>query len=356
MNQSNTKKLAIAGILCAVAVVGSLFTFPVLASKCAPIQHMVNVLCAVLLGPWYGVGVAFGASLIRNLLGLGTIMAFPGSMCGALLCGLVFWKTRNLPATLVGGGLRHRHHRRPGRLSRGHPVYRCRRRHGGFLRLHRPLPHLHCGRRHSGRHPGPPRGGRGGLSPPRPAAGGPPLLLPPAGGGGGVFVFPPRGGGGATRREGGVFSKDTPRTRAPPPAGGPPLDPPVSRQPDTGGCEGLRAPELPPGGWETALFQRLEGCSLPSSETPCTGTGPCSRPGASGACPWSFPAGESGVFLSPPFWPGRGSVPGSTPGDHRGPGLCRHVLRRGPRPGAGGRPLPGRDHRPQQGGPGPAAG
>ena len=42
------------------------------------------------------------ASLIRNLLGLGTIMAFPGSMCGALLCGLVFWKTRNLPATLVG--------------------------------------------------------------------------------------------------------------------------------------------------------------------------------------------------------------------------------------------------------------
>ena len=92
MNQSNTKKLAIAGILCAVAVVG----------KCAPIQHMVNVLCAVLLGPWYGVGVAFGASLIRNLLGLGTIMAFPGSMCGALLCGLVFWKTRNLPATLVG--------------------------------------------------------------------------------------------------------------------------------------------------------------------------------------------------------------------------------------------------------------
>ena len=102
MNPSNTKKLAIAGILCAVAVVGSLFTFPVLASKCAPIQHMVNVLCAVLLGPWYGVGVAFGASLIRNLLGLGTIMAFPGSMCGALLCGLVFWKTRNLPATLVG--------------------------------------------------------------------------------------------------------------------------------------------------------------------------------------------------------------------------------------------------------------
>ena len=28
-------------------------------------------------------------------------MAFPGSMCGALLCGLVYWKMKNLPATLV---------------------------------------------------------------------------------------------------------------------------------------------------------------------------------------------------------------------------------------------------------------
>jgi len=97
-----TKKLALAGVLCAVAVVGSLFSFPVLGSKCAPVQHMVNILCAVLLGPWYGVAVAFVASLIRNLLGLGTLMAFPGSMCGALLCGLVFWKSKNLPATLAG--------------------------------------------------------------------------------------------------------------------------------------------------------------------------------------------------------------------------------------------------------------
>lgn len=99
--KSNTKKLAVAGILCAVAVVGSLFSFPVLGSKCAPVQHMVNVICAVFLGPWYGVAVAFVASLLRNLLGIGSLMAFPGSMCGALLCGLLYWKTKNLPATLV---------------------------------------------------------------------------------------------------------------------------------------------------------------------------------------------------------------------------------------------------------------
>ena len=101
MKNKSVKKLAVAGIFCAVAVVGSMFSVPVLGSKCAPVQHMVNVLCAVLLGPWYGVGVAFVASLLRNLLGLGSLMAFPGSMCGALLCGLVYWKTKNLPATLV---------------------------------------------------------------------------------------------------------------------------------------------------------------------------------------------------------------------------------------------------------------
>lgn len=101
MKQKNVHKLALAGIFCAIAVVGSLFSFPMFGSKCAPIQHMVNILCAVLLGPWYGIGVAFAASLIRNLTGLGSLMAFPGSMFGALLCGLAYAATRNLPLTLV---------------------------------------------------------------------------------------------------------------------------------------------------------------------------------------------------------------------------------------------------------------
>lgn len=101
MTETRTKKLCVAGIFVAVAVVGSLFGFPVFGSKCAPIQHMVNILCAVMLGPFYGVSVAFCASVIRNLLGLGSLMAFPGSMLGALLCGLVFWKSRNIPLTLM---------------------------------------------------------------------------------------------------------------------------------------------------------------------------------------------------------------------------------------------------------------
>ena len=100
-NMDRTQKLCLAAVLCAVAVAGSLLSFPIAGSKCAPVQHMVNILCAVFLGPGYGVGAAFGASLIRNLLGLGSPMAFPGSMCGALLCALAYWKTKNIPLTLL---------------------------------------------------------------------------------------------------------------------------------------------------------------------------------------------------------------------------------------------------------------
>ena len=102
MKNLSVKKLALAGMLCALAVVGSVFSFPIFGSKCAPVQHMVNILCAVLLGPYWGLGVAFVASLLRNLLGLGSLMAFPGSMFGALLCGVVYHKTQKLLPTLAG--------------------------------------------------------------------------------------------------------------------------------------------------------------------------------------------------------------------------------------------------------------
>ena len=81
---NKTIKLTMAGMFCAVAVVGSLVSFPVFGSKCAPVQHLINILCAVFLGPAYGVGVAFAASFIRNITGLGTLLAFPGSMSGVI--------------------------------------------------------------------------------------------------------------------------------------------------------------------------------------------------------------------------------------------------------------------------------
>ena len=98
----STKKLALTAIFAAVAVVGSTFSFPVLGSKCAPVQHMVNVLCAVFLGPGWGLAAAFIASVLRNLMGLGTPLAFPGSMCGAFLSGLLYRHFKVLPAAWVG--------------------------------------------------------------------------------------------------------------------------------------------------------------------------------------------------------------------------------------------------------------
>ena len=50
----------------------------------------------------YTSGAAFAASLIRNLVGLGSLMAFPGSMFGALMCGVVYAKTKNIFGTLIG--------------------------------------------------------------------------------------------------------------------------------------------------------------------------------------------------------------------------------------------------------------
>jgi energy coupling factor transporter S component ThiW len=96
------KKLTVTALFAAVAVVGSLFSFPVLGSKCSPVQHLVNVLCAIIVGPWWGLGQAFIAALLRNLLGLGSPLAFPGSMCGAFLAGILYKYGKKLPFAYVG--------------------------------------------------------------------------------------------------------------------------------------------------------------------------------------------------------------------------------------------------------------
>ena len=101
MKRESVVKLVLSGMFVALAVVLSTFSIPVGGSKCFPIQHMVNVLAAVFLGPWYGVAIAFCTSLIRNILGTGTLLAFPGSMIGALCCGLVYKHTGKLTFTYI---------------------------------------------------------------------------------------------------------------------------------------------------------------------------------------------------------------------------------------------------------------
>ncbi len=100
--KTNVSKITIASVLTAVAVVGSLISFPFLGSKCAPIQHIVNVIIGITLGPWYALGSAFIASLLRNLMGIGSLLAFPGSMFGAFLCGFLYRKYKHTILAILG--------------------------------------------------------------------------------------------------------------------------------------------------------------------------------------------------------------------------------------------------------------
>ena len=89
-----TKRLTLSAMFVAMGtILGNIIYIPVGVSKCFPVQHALNVISAVILGPWYAVAVAFSVSILRNILGTGSLLAFPGSMIGALLAGLVYKKT-----------------------------------------------------------------------------------------------------------------------------------------------------------------------------------------------------------------------------------------------------------------------
>lgn len=98
----NTKKLAVAGMMTALGVVLSTFYIPVGMSKCFPVQHLLNVLAGVFLGPWYALGFSFCTALIRNLLGTGSLLAFPGSMVGAFCCGMLYRYGKKISVAVVG--------------------------------------------------------------------------------------------------------------------------------------------------------------------------------------------------------------------------------------------------------------
>jgi energy coupling factor transporter S component ThiW len=85
-----TRKIGLTAVLAAVAVVLSpIVSVPLGFAKPFPIQHMVNAIAGVLLGPWYAVLVALVAGTVRNILGSGSVHAFPGGIFGALVVGLV---------------------------------------------------------------------------------------------------------------------------------------------------------------------------------------------------------------------------------------------------------------------------
>lgn len=96
------EKIVLSGILIALGVVLGTFSIPVFGGKMSPIQHFINVVAAVVLGPIYAVICAFVTSCIRNMIGTGSLLAFPGSMIGALFAGLLYKKVKKVPFALIG--------------------------------------------------------------------------------------------------------------------------------------------------------------------------------------------------------------------------------------------------------------
>lgn len=98
-----TKKWILTAVLVAVGYVGSsLVVVPLGFMRATPFQHMMNLLTSVLLGPWYSLAQAFGVSVLRNISGTGSLLAFPGSMIGAFLSGILYRHTKNMALAGVG--------------------------------------------------------------------------------------------------------------------------------------------------------------------------------------------------------------------------------------------------------------
>ena len=98
-----TRKLTSAALLIAIGTLSAhLIYIPAGVSKCFPVQHAINVMGAVLLGPDYAVAIGFIIACLRNMLGTGSLLAFPGSMIGAALAGLAYSRYKTLPAAMAG--------------------------------------------------------------------------------------------------------------------------------------------------------------------------------------------------------------------------------------------------------------
>jgi len=86
-----TRRVALAVAFIALGVALGAFSFPVGPARVAPFQHTINVLIGVMLGPLDATLVAFAIALVRNAMGTGTVLAFPGSIFGAFVVGCVYW-------------------------------------------------------------------------------------------------------------------------------------------------------------------------------------------------------------------------------------------------------------------------
>jgi len=95
LSVSAAKRLSLFIVLVSLGVIiAPLVWFPFFTTKAYPGQHLINALAGVMLGPWWAAAAAILIGVIRNILGIGTIYAFPGGIPGGVVVGLVYLLTR----------------------------------------------------------------------------------------------------------------------------------------------------------------------------------------------------------------------------------------------------------------------
>lgn len=100
---NRTRLLTTMAVFIALGTIGSqLLWFPAGIAKAYPVQHAINVMAAIILGPGPAVIIAFMTGLVRFMLGVGTLLAFPGGMIGAFLAGILYKKFGHKILAVVG--------------------------------------------------------------------------------------------------------------------------------------------------------------------------------------------------------------------------------------------------------------
>lgn len=87
---SATRRLVLAALFAALGVLLSSFAIPVGGARVFPLQHTINAVAGVLLGPWWAAGSALVTATVRVSIGTGSLFAFPGSPFGAIAVGLAY--------------------------------------------------------------------------------------------------------------------------------------------------------------------------------------------------------------------------------------------------------------------------
>jgi energy coupling factor transporter S component ThiW len=95
LSVSATKRISLFIVVVSLGIIiAPLLWFPFFTTKAYPGQHLINALAGVMLGPWWAAAAAILIGIVRNILGIGTIYAFPGGIPGGVVVGLVYLVTR----------------------------------------------------------------------------------------------------------------------------------------------------------------------------------------------------------------------------------------------------------------------